>query len=100
MDLRAALSAALERAGTDPVVIEEPGVRLDIATGRPGAICFSLMEKLDGGFWITLAEGFSLGDHLVYDKRTVPEPVIERRIMSLLERAGAQPHDAGHASVS
>ena len=75
----------LERLrGDGRFVQEHDSYRLEVAAGRPDSICFTLQDFGPQGAQITLGEGFSLDERLVFEQRRLPEPEIERIIRGVL----------------
>ena len=75
----------LERLRTSGTFVALRGpYRLEAASGRPGAICFTLQEIGEQGAQITLGEGFSLHGRLIFEQHTLPEHEIERIILRIL----------------
>lgn len=65
-------------------MLDHESYRLEVAAGRPESVCFTLQELGSQGAQMTLGEGFSLDERLVFEQRRLPETEIERIIRGVL----------------
>lgn len=75
----------MEEAKSQSFVVGHGPYLLQVATGRPGSICFTLQEDVGPSVKVILAEGFTLGDSIIYDQRTMPTDYIEEIVSDLID---------------
>ncbi|HET9017298.1 MAG TPA: hypothetical protein VFN57_16965 [Thermomicrobiaceae bacterium] len=89
------LAAELERACADAATLVWRDYTLRVVAGRPGSVCFTLLQEIPPAVWIVQAEGFTFDGTIHYTQNVLGDVDAERAIRRIID--AQYQHVARHA---
>ena len=85
------LARTLEQSGLEAATYVWCDYTLRVVAGRPGSVCFTLLQEIPPTVWIVQAEGFTLGDAIHYTQHLLAEAERIIRLVTDAQNPAASP---------